>query len=108
MLAVIDRPVLMKKITYALPPSPVLVLPGVPAGSDYALMRLVKAIVTQAVADARRNDVPGMEARRWLAGSDCGEYCCLVGVDQRKLIAWIRAGCPEIEKVKVKHDRKTG
>jgi hypothetical protein len=67
----------------------------VPATQDYALKRLVGAIIGQAAKDARKPDNTGLEARRWLLSLDCADMCEFIGLDFRAVGLWVAVDCPD-------------
>lgn len=69
--------------------------PGVPAGSDWALRRLIRAIIGNACTDATRGGQVGQDARAWLVGEDCALYCEFVNFNHGAILAWARAGFPD-------------
>lgn len=71
----------------------------IPAARDIALKRLAGAIIGQAAADARKDDITGLEARRWLLSADCMEMCDFIGQDYNAVRAWVESGCPNWRKV---------
>lgn len=72
----------------------------VPAAHDQALRRLVRATIAQAAYDALKNDYTGSEARAWLMGEDCADWCIMGGVNYGAVIEWVNAGCPDWRKPK--------
>ena len=70
----------------------------VPAGSDQGLRRMVRAAICQAAYDALKDDLDGLQARKWLLSEDCAMFCDFGGVNFRAIRQWVDAGCPDWRK----------
>lgn len=70
----------------------------VPAGCDHGLKRLVRATIAQAAADARKDDLIGEDARRWLLSEDCVTFCDFGGVNYTVVKEWVLGGCVDWKK----------
>lgn len=58
---------------------------AIPAGSDWALKRLVRAVIIQAGRDAEKGDT---DARAWLTSDTCAFYCDYAGVNFKAVYDW--------------------
>jgi hypothetical protein len=76
----------------------------VPAGSDQALKRLVRAAIIQAAHDALKTDMNGWQAQQWLLSEDCAIFCEYGGVNLTAVRQWAAADCPDWRKKGVSNE----